>query len=92
MEQEKTPFFWVERPGKDAVGYKKDTVFVAIMRNKSDGTYSYVNLTKGHVCPCRFANIDEAIDDMEKLVKKGRVLRYVRVDYAIGEKEWESEE
>ena len=32
----------VERP--------KDEVAVTIMKNKLDGTYSFINLTKEHIC------------------------------------------
>lgn len=28
---------------------KSENVIVSIMRNKSDNTYSFVNLTKGHI-------------------------------------------
>ena len=40
--------YLVERPNGNVV--------VAILRNKSDNTYSYVNLTKGHICPCPFVS------------------------------------
>ena len=40
---------------------EKDSVIVSIMLNKLDHTYSFVNLTKGHICPCRFASIEDAI-------------------------------
>lgn len=42
---------------------------VIILRNKSDNTYSYINLTKGHICPCRFNTIDEALDDLKTYPK-----------------------
>ena len=45
----------VERPNGNVV--------VTILRNKSDYTYSYVNLTKGHICPCRFVSEEEALHD-----------------------------
>ena len=48
----------------------KDTVLVTILKNKNDNTYSYVNLTKEHICPCRFNSIEEAINDMDRLKKK----------------------
>lgn len=44
--------YLVERPNGN--------VIVTILSNKSDHTYSYVNLTKGHICPCRFASEEEA--------------------------------
>lgn len=46
---------------------------VLLLRNKSDGTYSYVNVTKGHICPCRFTSIAEAITDLDQYPK---VLKY----------------
>ena len=61
-------FFRVVRP--------KDTVEVAIIKNKNDNTYSYVNLTKEHICPCRFNSVEEAIDDMDKLKEKGKLIKY----------------
>lgn len=57
----------------------KDTVLVCIMRNKLDNTYSYVNLTKGYICPCKFATIEDAVKDMEKLKREGKILRYEHV-------------
>lgn len=58
----------VERP--------HDKVIVTIMLNKSDNTYSFVNLTKEHICPCKFESIDEALKDMDNQIKQGKVIRY----------------
>lgn len=57
----------------------KDTVIVCIMKNKSDNTYSYVNLTKEHICPCRFLSVEEALLDMDKKIEEGTVLKYERI-------------
>lgn len=43
----------------------KDSVEVLLFKNKEDHTYSYINLTKGHICPCRFNSIEEALDDLK---------------------------
>ena len=48
----------------------KDNVLVSIMRNKLDGTYSFVNLTKGHICTCKFNTVEEAVKDMQNKKKK----------------------
>lgn len=40
-------------------------VIVTIMKNKLDDTYSFVNLTKGHICECRFESLEAALRDME---------------------------
>lgn len=53
-----------------------DTVEVLLMQNKNDHTYSYVNLTKGHICPCRFLSVEDAIKDMDNLIEKGEIIRY----------------
>ncbi|WP_304431118.1 hypothetical protein [Romboutsia ilealis] len=53
-----------------------DTVLVYLMKNKSDNTYSYVNITKWHICPCKFQSIQEAIKDMDKLLEEGKIVRY----------------
>ena len=53
-----------------------DTVLVYLMKNKNDNTYSYVNITKGHICPCRFSSIRDAIKDMDRLKEKGKIVRY----------------
>lgn len=38
-------------------------VEVAILPHKDGSGYSYVNLTKGHICPCKFESIELAIQD-----------------------------
>nr|DAM33919.1 MAG TPA: hypothetical protein [Caudoviricetes sp.] len=51
-------------------------VIVSIMRNKSDNTYSFVNLTKGHICPCRFDSIEDAVKDMDEKILNGEIVEY----------------
>jgi hypothetical protein len=46
------------------------------MRNKSDNTYSFVNLTKGHICPCRFDSIEDAVKDMDEKILNGEIVEY----------------
>lgn len=54
-----------------------DEVIVTIMKNKSDASYSFINLTKEHIiCPCKFNSIDEALKDMDKLKDCGKILNY----------------
>lgn len=60
--------FFVERA--------KDTVIVSIMKNKSDGSYSFVNLTKGHICTCHFNSVQEALEDLEQERLQGKVISY----------------
>lgn len=62
-----------------AVKRQHDKVIVTIMKNKSDGTYSFINLTKEHICPCRFSSVEEALLDMDKKIKEGTVLKYEKI-------------
>lgn len=59
---------------------EKDSVIVSIMLNKLDHTYSFVNLTKGHICPCRFATFEDAIKDMEEKKDSGEIVDYVNIE------------
>lgn len=58
---------------------EKDSVLVSIMRNKLDGMYSFVNLTKGHICTCKFNTVEEATEDMQGKKENGEVLDYFKV-------------
>ena len=53
-----------------------DEVIVSIFRNKNDNTYSFINLTKGHICPRRFLTINEALMDLEKYIEEGKIIKY----------------
>ena len=57
----------------------KDTVEVLILPNKDGSGYQYVNLTKGHICPCRFKTESEALRDMDKKISEGKVLYYEEI-------------
>lgn len=58
---------------------EKDSVIVSIMLNKLDHTYSFVNLTKGHICTCRFASIEDAIKDMAEKKDSGEIVDYIKL-------------
>nr|DAR15945.1 MAG TPA: hypothetical protein [Caudoviricetes sp.] len=62
---------------------QKDNVLVSVMRNKLDGTYSFVNLTKGHICPCRFDSIEDAIKDMEEKKDNGEIIDFINMEARI---------
>ena len=59
---------------------KHDEVLVTIMRNKEDNTFSFVNLTKMHICPCKFESVQAAIADMDRQVVEGTILKYVELE------------
>lgn len=58
------------------VNRPKDEVVVAVMKNKVDNTYSFINLTKEHICPCKFESIDDALKDMDEKVENGEINYY----------------
>ena len=62
---------------------QKDNVLVSVMRNKLDGTYSFVNLTKGHICPCRFDSIEDAIKDMDEKKDNGEIIDFINMEARI---------
>jgi hypothetical protein len=45
---------------------KNDNVDVLLVPHKDGSGWSYVNLTKGHICPCVFKTKEEAIADLDK--------------------------
>lgn len=55
-------------------------VIVSIMRNKSDNTYSFVNLTKNHICQCRFDSIEDAVKDMDEKILNGEIRGYFKLE------------
>ena len=59
---------------------KKGNVVVSIMYNRLDGTYHFVNLTKGHICERGFETVFEAIGDMEIKKENGEIIDFVRLD------------
>lgn len=39
-----------------------DIVYVLLLRHKVTNKYSFVNLTKEHICPCQFNTVEEALN------------------------------
>ena len=37
---------------------------VLLLPQKDGSGYTFINLTAGHICPCRFKTIDDALADM----------------------------
>lgn len=38
-------------------------VEVLLMRHKDGSGWSFVNITKGHICPCKFPSFEAAVAD-----------------------------
>ena len=57
---------------------RTDGEFDILLLPYKDGSgYSYINLTKGHICLCKFSTIEEALDDMKS---RPNILRYTILD------------
>ena len=57
--------------------YKEnETLEVLLLKHKNTEKYSFVNVTKGHICRCIFQSKDEALEDIETRKKKGLLLDY----------------
>lgn len=62
--------------------YKEnETLDVLLLRHKGTDKYSFVNLTRGHICSCVFNSVDDALKDIEDRKQKGLL-----IDYEIIEK------
>jgi ssRNA-specific RNase YbeY (16S rRNA maturation enzyme) len=56
---------------------------VLLLPSKNKKYYSFINLTKGHICPCKFKTEEEAIEDLRS---------YKNIQFFIelkGEKWWQ---
>ena len=57
--------------------YKENKILdVLLLRHKGTDKYSFVNLTKGHICSCVFNSIDDALKDIEDRKQKGLLIDY----------------
>ncbi|WP_075810313.1 hypothetical protein [Clostridium perfringens] len=59
---------------------KNDTVIVDIFKHKIDNTYSFINLTKKHICPCKFNTKEEALLDLYEYKAKGVIKEYFELN------------
>ena len=55
---------------------RNETLDVLLLPHKGTNMYSFVNLSKGHICPCLFPSIDAAIADLDDRQKRDLILKY----------------
>lgn len=55
---------------------ENETLDVVLVNYKNTNKYSYVNLTKGHICSCVFDSIEQAIADIEQRKKDNLLIDY----------------
>jgi hypothetical protein len=46
------------------------------MPHKNKGCFSFVNITKGHICNCVFSSEEEAIKDLDRYKELGKIINY----------------
>ncbi|HAS70601.1 MAG TPA: hypothetical protein DGR27_05225 [Eubacterium sp.] len=51
-----------------------DIVYVTILKNKIDNTYSFVNLSKEHICTCKFKSENDALKDLRQQFEEGKIV------------------
>lgn len=54
--------------------------YIAIFRNKIDNSYSFINLEKNTISPCKFRSEGAALNDLKNYISNGKLLKYVIVD------------
>lgn len=54
----------------------KDTVELWLIQNKSDGTWTFVNITKGYIGKTRFKDPLKAVDNLDRRLHDGKILAY----------------
>lgn len=58
------------------IGEKENSEIVEflLLPRKDISQYQFVNLTRGHICPCQFNTIDEAVEDVKKYPYKNLLM------------------
>lgn len=64
---------------------KNDDVIVLLLPHKNEHKkYTYINLTKGHICPCVFNSVESAINDMKEKMKTGEIVSFKKIMFNYG--------
>lgn len=61
---------------KIVVEKENETINVLLLKHKNTSFYSYINITKGHICQCVFSSIEEALEDIEDRKRKKLLVDY----------------
>ena len=64
---------------KFIVHKENEDLDVLLLRHKNTDKWSFVNLTKGHICKCAFDDISAAVEDMEQQKQDGRIIDYFEI-------------
>ena len=61
---------------KFVVHKENEDLDVLLLRHKGTDKWSYVNLTKGHICKCVFDSVEDALKDIEDRKTNGLLIDY----------------
>ena len=61
---------------KIVVEKENETIDVLLLKHKNTNSYSYINITKGHICQCVFGSIEDALKDIEERKQKKLLVDY----------------
>ena len=54
--------------------------YLGIFRNKIDNSYSFINLVKHTISPCKFRSESAALNDLNKYIQNGKIIKYQVID------------
>lgn len=57
-----------------------ETLDILLLPHKESHLYSFINLTKGYICGCRFKTVADALDDLNNRKSAGLILDYNILD------------
>ena len=78
------------RSDRILVEKENEIIHVLLLKHKNTDKYSYVNLSKGHICKCVFDSIEDALEDIEERKKKKLLVNYQIVE-TFDEIYWEGD-
>lgn len=55
------------------------TVEFLLLPNRDRSGWQYVNLTDGHICPCKFTSREDAVKEFAKGAGDGRIVAYMQI-------------
>lgn len=67
------------KPMRFLIYKRSGTAEVLLLPHKNTDQYSFVNLTKGHICPCVFSSVADAMKDLEERKAAGKLESYEAV-------------
>jgi len=67
------PKEFTEKRNLIAVDRSGGIIIVLLFKHKISGKWSFINLSKEHICECEFDSYKDAIDDLNKYKESGKI-------------------